>query len=486
MPAPPENPVDMSEAQPGASTSSANRQVATHSAIYVLGTALQGLGVLLVVPLITRTLPRAEYGLVASALVVIQLVGVIVAAGMPQVILREHHLGAEGPGRARTLAGAMLALAVGVGVAGAALVWGALFLIGNDPRLPALVVAASGALAAVVAAQALMRAQQRPGAFLVVAVISTVGAQLAGLAAARADSSAMAFLMAYTSVVVLSGAVGVVLAPPRLPWRDRAVVARGLRLAAPLLPHAIAMLVLLMGDVLIVTAMLRSEAVASYQVALQLGNMPFVLVTALANAWAPSVFARPAADRWAWVQVSGTALALLVAVAGAGVALLSPWLVSVAAPPSYDHQLIISLVCLMVLVAPAYLIYNGSSLALIDAARGGRLAMSAGAAAAVLVVGGLVATTAGLEGVALARVFGYLTLTMTCAWLVRHHGLVWRARPLAAVAGLSVLASGAGALLPTEGHGAVARLLISLVLGLGLLVGVWLRGRRLLVPSTTS
>ena len=454
------------------------RRVAAHGVVYVVGTALQGLGVLLVIPFITRTLSRADYGAVSTSLVAVQLVGAVAAAGVPQVILREHHRGSDGPRRARALAGAMLVLAAVVGLLGAGAVAGVGALGGASSRLPALVVLAAGALTAVVAGQALMRAQQRPGAFLAVAILSTVGAQLVGLLAARAEPSATTFVTAYALALVVAAVVGVALTRPVPPWREAAAVRAGLRVAAPLLPHAVAMLVLLMGDVLLVSATLGREAVASYQVALQLGNMPFVLVTALVNAWAPAVFAQPESTRWQWTRRTGTGLALLVAVGGAGVTLLSPWLVAVAAPAAYDHALLVRLVALIVLVAPAYLLYNGSSLALIDAERTGRLALVAVAAAAVLLVLGCLASRFGAEGVAAARVAGYVTLSLGCAALARRHGLRWPLAWVLAVVAVTVGFSLAGAALPSEGAGALVRVALAVLLGAGVVAGAWrLRGR---------
>ncbi len=43
-----------------------------HSAVYVGGTALQGLGVLIILPFATRLLGPAEFGRVAAGLVVVQ------------------------------------------------------------------------------------------------------------------------------------------------------------------------------------------------------------------------------------------------------------------------------------------------------------------------------------------------------------------------------------------------------------------------------
>src|SRR5690242_20458411 len=177
VPRPPASPAPTA-GRPGAS-------LGGHAVIYLVGTALQGLGVLLVLPFATRVLGAAQFGRVATGLVLVQMVGTIAAAGLPQVVLREHHRGEEGPRVARALAGTMVLLAVALGVVGLAL---ALVLSATGHAdlgqwVPLVVTAV--ALTTVVAGQTLMRARLQPWGFLALAVLATVGAQLAGLLAAR-------------------------------------------------------------------------------------------------------------------------------------------------------------------------------------------------------------------------------------------------------------------------------------------------------------
>ncbi len=143
----------------------------SHSVVYLVGTALQGLGVLLILPFATRLLGDVEYGKVATALVVVQMVGTIAAAGLPQVILREYHRGREGPTSRPRARRHHDPARVGLAVLGIALGRRAL---GSRPRRPpdrgALVVVASAALTTVVAGQSLMRARLRPWEFLALAV----------------------------------------------------------------------------------------------------------------------------------------------------------------------------------------------------------------------------------------------------------------------------------------------------------------------------
>jgi O-antigen/teichoic acid export membrane protein len=435
-----------------------------HSVVYLVGTALQGLGVLLVLPFATRVLGPVEFGRVATGLVVVQMVGTIAAAGLPQVILREHHRGAEGPRVARALAGTMILLALALGLLGVAvaLVLSAAGHADLAQWLP--LIAAAVALTTVVSGQTLMRARLQPWGFLVLAVLATVGAQLAGLLAARADPTAGTYLTAYAVVVVLSAVVAVVLGRPLPPTAEPERVRAGARLAAPLLPQAAAMLGLLSGDVLLTRWILGDAAAGSYQVALQLGNMPFVLAVALFNAWGPLVLSHPLGQRWAWTARTGTVLTTVVGGGAAGVALLGPWLVAVMAGPGFDHGPMVEALGVICTVSVTYMVYQGSSLAVLDAERTGRLAWAALSALAVLVALALwLGPGLGVVGIAVAKAVGYAVLMALTTWFAGTHSRLRWPPSLWAVAGLGVALALVGAALPIEGT--LARVRVALAAG---------------------
>jgi O-antigen/teichoic acid export membrane protein len=437
----------------------------SHSVVYLVGTALQGLGILLILPFATRLLGDAEYGKVATALVVIQMVGTIAAAGLPQVILREYHRGADGPTAGRALAGTMTLLALGLAVAG--IIVGTVLAAAGwvDLREWVLVVVASAALTTVVAGQSLSRARLRPFEFLVLAVAATVLAHLAGLLAARGDRTGLTYLTAYTAALGVAAVVAIAIGRPLLPTAARERTRAGLRLAAPLLPQALAMLGLLMGDVLLVNVFLGQAAAGAYQVALQLANMPFVLAVALFNAWGPLVLSHPVEDRWRWTARTGTSLVVVVGVGAAGVALLGPWLVHVMAPGFPERSMSVSL-GLITVVSVAYMVYQGASLAVLDHERTGRLAMAAAIAVAVLVAAAAwLSDPGGIAGVAAAKAVAYVVLMAVTVHAartltpLRFVPWLWVAGAAAAV--LCV----AGALLPSTGTGAVVRLVLVVALG---------------------
>ena len=459
-PAPDTGRVEPSGRQGDANPPPGAASLGAHSVIYLLGTALQGLGVLLVLPFATRLLGEVEYGRVATALVVVQMVGTVAAAGLPQVILREYHRGDDGPTAGRALAGTMVGLAVALAVLGVAL-GGVLSGMGRvDLGQWCLVVVASAALTTVVAGQSLSRARLRPFHFLALAIVSTVLAHLSGLLAAQGDRSSRTYLTAYAAALVLAALLALLVGRPLPPTAARERVRAGVRLAAPLLPQAVAMLGLLMGDVLLANRLLGDAAAGNYQVALQLGNIPFVLAVALFNGWSPLVLSHPHESRWAWTRRTGTAL-LGVVVVGAGlVGAVGYWLAHVVAGGTFDVDRIGSTVAALSLVAVLYMLYQGSSLAVLDNERTGRLALAALAGLAVMVVAAVfLADVAGVVGIAVAKVAGYAVLAgATVAGssrVLRWPAPAWLALAVAAVATVASAAGGA-----TTGIGVALVLLV--------------------------
>lgn len=415
-------------------------QAAWHGLAYVVGTAVQGLAVLAILPFITRGLGPVEYGRVAVSLAVVNVVSNVLAAGLPQVILREHYRGAEGPRRARVLAGTLIALAVGAGVVvdGTLTLAGA-FGVGSWGGSGRLALWASIALAGVISGQAVLRAARRPLGFLVLAVGSTFGAQVAGLSAISVRPTAVSFLSAYVAALALAALIGVAMARPLPPWSDTAAARSGLAVSLPLLPHGLAMLVLLMGDTILVERTLGVDQAGRYQVALTLGNIAFVFASALFNAWSPLVMGAPAAQRWTFAGSSGGIVLRLTAAVSLGVAAVSPIALVVLAPESFDRPALVPVAAILAMTAPAYVIYLGSSLVLVDTGRTQRLARDAVICAVGFVLVALVAVT-GVMSMAAAKVGAYVALAAVVTWSARRVApdLRWSPRLIGAVAAMAV------------------------------------------------
>ena len=274
------------------------------------------------------------------------------------MILREYHRGADGPTAGRALAGTMTLLAVAVAVLGVAIgaVLGAAGRV--DLREWILVVVASAALTTVVAGQSLSRARLRPFEFLALAVAAT-GRRPSGrgLLAARGDRAGLTYLTAYTAALVVAAVAAIAIGRPLLPTAARERTRAGVRLAAPLLPQALAMLGLLMGDVLLVNVLLgvgRRRRLPGRAPAGQHALRPRGRAL---QRLGPLVLSHPVEDRWRWTARTATSLVVVVGVGAAGVALLGPRLVRVMAPDFPQRSMSVSL-GLITVVSVAYMVYQ--------------------------------------------------------------------------------------------------------------------------------
>jgi O-antigen/teichoic acid export membrane protein len=122
------------------------------------------------------------------------------------------------------------------------------------------------------------------------------------------------------------------------------------------------------------------------------------------------------------------------------------------AGPGFDHVAMVAALGVICTVSVSYMVYQGSSLAVLDAERTGRLAWSAAASLAVLVVLALwLAPGHGIVGVAVAKALGYAVLMALTTWFARGHSpLRWPPR-LWVVASAAVVVALAGAAAPVSG-----------------------------------
>ena len=131
------------------------------------------------------------------------------------------------------------------------------------------------------------------------------------------------------------------------------------------------------------------------------------------------------------------------------------------AGPGFDHVAMVGALGVICTVAVSYMVYQGSSLAVLDAERTGRLAWAALVALGVVVALALwLAPLHGIVGVAVAKALGYAVLMGLTTWFARGHSpLRWPAR-LWLVVALAVVVALVGAVAPVEGGAAWLRLVL--------------------------
>jgi O-antigen/teichoic acid export membrane protein len=279
--------------------------------LYLLGSIVQGLGLILIQPFAIRLLSPVEWGLVSTSVVAIQVVVVLISAGLPLAITRLWFDASDGQRRARGMYGflalgaVLLGTLMAVVAAAASLAW---------PAILAMV--SIGLLGPVLGAQAVLRAQNRPVAFVVLSLVSSVAANLAGLAAiVLTTASASAYLMAYTAAVAAAAVLAILLVRPKAPWRVHNVFRESVGIALPLLPHTGALMLLTQGAVLLLALVAGAAPAGQYGAVLIFALGPLTLLNALNNAWATRLMQASSGELQALLRsVAGEALLAAAAI----------------------------------------------------------------------------------------------------------------------------------------------------------------------------
>jgi O-antigen/teichoic acid export membrane protein len=445
--------------------------------IYTLGTAAPILANAAVVPLVTRLLGKPEYGVVAIAIVVIQVAMMAGSFGMPSVITRQGILAGSGVAGARALLvrGSLMTGGLIAAVILAAPLWTRLVQESLRGSL-LLALAASAFFVVVENSQALLRVLDRPGAFVSLSLTATLGGPLLGLALLALHRSPERYVSGMAAGYAAAAAVGLVLClRGGRPAGDRGDTRAALRMGLPVIPHLVA-LFLANGALVFLAGHLYDVATAGrIQLALLVGSSPAVITSALNNSWAPIVYRAPENERGAVLAHTARDVTTLAALVSGGVALLSPWLLRLVAGASFAPlELVpaVAIVAMGTVLSVAYL----ANVHLIFAA-GQSLWLSVITPLSLLVGLGC-AYLAGRHNLVLLAVgfpATYAMLAIGTAWLRRYvHAVTWDETTLMLPAGLGLALCGLGAVLPTSGPAALVRVAIAALAGMGTL---WLARR---------
>ena len=456
----------------GSAGAAASKGVLGRGSIYTLGTAAPILANAAVVPLVTRLLGKPAYGVVAIAIVVIQVAMMAGSFGMPSVITRQGILAGSGVAGARALLvrGSLMTGGLIAVVILAAPLWDP--LVHRSLRSSLLLALAASAFFVVVEnSQALLRVLDRPGAFVSLSLTATLGGPLLGLALLALHRSPERYLSGLTAGYAAAAAVGLILClRGGRPAGDRGDTRAALRMGLPVIPHLVA-LFLANGAIVFLAGQLYDVATAGrVQLALLVGSSPAVITSALNNSWAPIVYRAPEHERGAVLAHTARDVATLAALVSGGVALLSPWLMRFVAGASFAPlELVpaVAIVAMGTVLSVAYL----ANVHLIFAA-GASLWLSVITPLSLL-VGLAFAYLAGRQDLVLLAVgfpATYATLVVGTAWLRRRvRAVSWNETTLLPAVGVGLSLCALGAVLPASGSAAPVRVAVAALAGLGTL-----------------
>ena len=326
--------------------------------LYMVTWALQLLAAAALTPVITRLLGTDQFGAVAAATAVMQVLFVLTDLGLATALQR-HYAGPDGLAGARKLLmlAAVLAALVTLLADATGPLWSDVLGFPGYGGALRLAVWWAGTSAVTNVALALLRSQDRLLRFSAVSLLQSVGASAASVAlVAVVAPTATAFVLGQLLLQIAALALALHLAPPALVRRRDARMAReALAYGLPLVPAFLCTFVLAAADRLIIQMQLGETAVARYQVAYNVGDMPMLLLGVLATAWLPRIFALDGTrDRAAVIGASRDALYRLLVPVIAGLAVGAPLVLRLWAPPEYQLDDLLLVTSLIIVTAVPY------------------------------------------------------------------------------------------------------------------------------------
>ena len=442
----------------------ATRGILGRGSLYTVATAAPALAAVAVLPFVTRALDRAEYGVVAVVLVVVQVGLILLGLGLGAAITRTAVLEVAGEARAATLVlqGAGLAVLLAGLLVLTGPLWAAAVLGVPWSAAVAWGVVAAAAGSVVVLAQSYLRGLDLVGRYVALGIVANLGGPVLGLllvlvVAPTAHHYAVGLAVGQL-LAALAGAVDV-LRRDRGPF-SRRTLADGLRVGLPTLPHQISLYLAVGGLVLVATHVLGPSAGGRANIVLTLGVGGAVLIAAMNNAWAPAVYRAAPEHRCAVLDDSTRRIGLLAACVAGTIALAGPWLLAVLAPADYDPRGLVAPLAVVTAATVVSVVYLASGHLVFASGRTTALAVTTPLSVAIGLAVAAAATPAlELVGLASGYVVIYLLLAVATTWVQRRVSDTPWWPPLMPVAWLLAGAfTAGGALLPVTGTGAVVRL----------------------------
>lgn len=334
-----------------AAVDSALRRLGRESVSYGIGLALVQLASFLLLPILTRVLSTAEYGVVSIALTTGTFVSTLVSAGIAAALFRSYYDHTTSRGRGQVV-WTSLVITVMTSVSALVIGWAlspvashALFGDRSLAYLVVAVIAEAGLRAVTSACQSVLRAESRPAGFIAVNLVSLLVRFVLtwGLLSVYGLG-----LRGYAIGTVVGGVAGLLLAlvlisrdiRPDFSISEARLL---IRYGGPVMTANFASAVLVGADRYFLRLWHGLEVVAVYNVGYQLASIVVVLlVTPISTAW-PTIML-PLKDKPEIRSFISASLTIVVGLSGwlvVALAFVGPVLVRVVAPPEYSAAAIV-------------------------------------------------------------------------------------------------------------------------------------------------
>jgi O-antigen/teichoic acid export membrane protein len=428
------------------------KELLRHSAIYGLGSIVARVVGVLLLPLYTRYLSPADYGLIETLVALSAVLTALVAQGMKSAFFRFYFDSADEERRllvVRTAFWYVMAAATAVLVAGVALAGPISWLLFGTHDHAGLVAAAFVGLWAAMNYEqmtSLFRVEQRSTAY-VTATLANVTVTIAAtvLLVVVFDKGPVGVIVGnFTGTLIVYGAL-LVYRRRRLGLQfDRSLYRAMNRFGLPLVPSAVALWLTNFSDRFFLVKLADPHEVGLYSIGVRIASAILLLLTAFRMAWPAFAYSieddREAQRTYSFVLTYVVFVTCWLALA---LGLLAPWIVRlIATRPFYPAQNVVAPLAFGVAAFGAYVVVQ------IGTGRARRTASNwvvTGLAAVVNVALNLALIPPfGRVGAAVAMVSAYTLLFLAMAWRANRVFPVeyqWRrvATLAAAAVGLTVL-----------------------------------------------
>jgi O-antigen/teichoic acid export membrane protein len=422
-------------------------ELARHSAIYGLGSLVSRFIAVLLLPVYTRFLTPADYGLIETLIALSAILTVLLAAGVKSAFFRFYFDEADHAGHLRVIRTSFwftMAMATAGLVAGLVLADPiSQFLFGTSSHADLVRAAFVGLWANVNYEQltSLFRVEQRSVAYLIATLINlglTVGATLLLVVAWDAGPIGVIIGNFTGTLLVYLGLLAYRREQLGLEW-DRELLREMNRFGMPLVPSALFLWTLNFSDRFFLVKLSGPREVGLYSIGVRMASAIILFLAAFRTAWPAFAYSieddREAKRAYSFVL---TYIVVITSWMALGLGVLAPWLVRLLTTPSfYSAERVVAPLAFAAAAFGAYIVVVIG----IGRARKTRSNWVITGAACVLNVALnlLLIPPYGMIGAAIATIGAYATLFVGMAWRAqRIYPVPYQWRRVATAAGVAI------------------------------------------------